>query len=552
MSSERVSANVAVILERGREAYVAGRFDEAMSANEDAHQRANAGNDPRGSARALRFMGLCAYRLGDGERSRELLTRAHEAARRLGWTSESLLVANHLGATLRRLGRLDEADAVFKGALAQATGVEFVIERARLLGNYGAFHDDLGDARAAGEYYARYEELVELVGDQGRLANARGLTSRSAWLRGDFALALAKAHDEVQLGRSTGQPVREARGHGHVARALASLGREDEARAAFERALVMLAERGDAREVARAAVSRGEFELGAGRIHDADVFATRARESIETLGGREHEVRARVEALAARVASAAGLHGEALDRFSECAELMLERFEAINDERLKGYTAARRRELAQVAEGLDRECATVGRTADELERVRALIVRLRHEQSPSHRAESVEEWQRRVREESSARWRRILPESFTKLPPRTTGDLTLVDIISHGAVGDLPGSVLLLFTILEREMQARLRAKPLVDVRGLREVIQHFKKRPDVPKGFSTTLESQRAFPGLAGRSLIDVRNALAHGREIPRTRVALDAVRRALTLGDDAPLRVVLRAPLVVQGQPS
>jgi hypothetical protein len=127
----------------------------------------------------------------------------------------------------------------------------------------------LGEAQAAAEHYARYEELLGLLDDPGRLANARGLVSRATRLRGDLATALAKAEDERRLGVQVKQPLREGRGWMHMAQAHAAAGDNPQAEHAFAEAAALLADGGDVRTPIEIATARGRFYLGIGRIHDA-------------------------------------------------------------------------------------------------------------------------------------------------------------------------------------------------------------------------------------------------------------------------------------------
>src|SRR5205823_5609546 len=119
-----------------------------------------------------------------------------------------LLVQNHLGATLRSLGRLEEAHVVFTAAIKKA-GSTWLRARGRLLGNLGALLDEFGQRAHADDSYARYDELMSAFNDPHRIANARGLVGRSAELRGDYELAARYYKDEFEYAKKVGDKARQ-------------------------------------------------------------------------------------------------------------------------------------------------------------------------------------------------------------------------------------------------------------------------------------------------------------------------------------------------------
>ena len=434
MDAPDIPAEVMAALQRGRTAYTAGDYATAEGADREALSIAEQVGSAAGATRATRLLGLCAYRRGATERSAQLLEGARRSAQEMTWEAEELLVCNHLGATYRKLGRLEEADTVFREALRRADPRRYIEARARLSGSYGAFLDDLGDERAGAEYYARYEELLGLLDDPGRLANAHGLVSRAARMRGDVGLAEAKALEERRLGAQSGQRTREGRGWMHLAQASAASGRHDEADEAFRTADDLLTNPGDARAPIEIASARGRFLLDVGRLHDAYEQVGRARAALDALSGGEHEHRARVSLLAAEVAGQAGLHGEALWHLSNALEAQLHRFDPISDPRLLRFTAGRRRALADLAQHLLDEAGVVDRAPEERSRVEELGRRLTVDLPVAAPAapEPVEQWRLRVRSEAERRWDRLLPGTFATLSPASRGDLVLADVFRRG------------------------------------------------------------------------------------------------------------------------
>src|SRR5689334_23222723 len=98
MDERRVPADVAAALAVGRAHYLDGAYVAAEADDERALELALALGSAEGAVRCLRYLGLCAYRIGNSIRSADLLERARLRAREIGWLSEELLCCNHLGA----------------------------------------------------------------------------------------------------------------------------------------------------------------------------------------------------------------------------------------------------------------------------------------------------------------------------------------------------------------------------------------------------------------------------------------------------------------------
>ena len=579
-----VQEKVRELLEGARSAYIQGGYAAAEGLNKRALVAARELDCRAGEVRALRYFGLCAYRLGEAERSVLRLRDALAAAEALGWMSEQLLVRNHLGASLRKAGDLQQAHDVLAQGLEIALGAEFLMERIRLLGNMGALCDDLGDLDAAADFYGRYQELLGLTGDVSRQANAAGLNSRVQRLRGRHDDALKSARLEKQLGSQVQNTVRASRGALHEAQVLSASGRHAEAREALDAAQRLLADRGDGRHVVRLAGARARACLDAGEIFEADAHARAGWEALLQAGlDRELEMTARLSEISADVSSAAGLHGEALWYVGKALDAHLERFESISSESLRDLTRGRRGQLCAMAERLLAEEGSVGRASDETERVRSLMDRLSaYDETPPvpHGALlDVKRWRSELEEVSTVRWRAMLGAGIDQLGAGTRGDLVLSDLLGHGPVGDLPRSLFLLLTALERELYQRV-FKPLGRLLPDRLLSQssyrvlrgsdrppamggmlHFLAHtPESPIQESVAVDAWRRLRALAqqldlasnsldGKATLTpmaLRNAIAHGRETRLSRLQADRIRRVLSLGVDAPLRVVGEVCLV------
>lgn len=511
--------------------------------------------DPAGEARVLRLYGAAAYDHLQVERSEALLREARTRAEEGGWESETLLAMNHLGATLRKRGKLDQAARVFEEGLARAHPRDFHFERARLMGNYGALMDDLGDLGGAAELYGRYEELLGLLPDPplDRLANAHGLVSRVYRQRGDFDRALVKAQSEQRLGEQSGDAYREARGWQHIAQAQADLGDVAAAEQSYLQATDVLKRSSYLRAHLSLAHAHGRFYLGLGRLHQAQAMVDRAVQQLRSLSAEEDEHRAKVAQLAAEVAAAAGLHGEALWHLREALEAQVRRYENLSAPELLRRTRGRREELARLGEQLSREAAQVNRDESELEPVRELLGKLGVGPATPVPPEDVTSWRERIGEVSRERWAKLLPATLTK---STRTDLVLADLLSHGQVGDLPRSLFLILATLERELRERVYKVPRTSETHRSESVPGPERwglvrlvdgldasgvEAQVVLCVKRVLEQPVALSGPVPITASQLRNDVAHGRLPDLSRVEADAIRRMLVLGEDAVLpRVV------------
>lgn len=189
--------------------------------------------------------------------------RALALSRRLRDRRREALAAGKLALPLQDRGRYDEAATLFDRALALWRPGDDPGERAIALLNRGHLHRELGEVEPARERFEAALGLFRELRDRGNEAVA---------LNGLGLLAL----DQGQHGRALG-PFREAlalRPPGSRAEAvtLASLGvtyrqlgRLEEARQAYAKALPIFRAYGDSREQARALGNLGNLEAEAGR-----------------------------------------------------------------------------------------------------------------------------------------------------------------------------------------------------------------------------------------------------------------------------------------------
>ncbi len=593
------------LLSQGRDAYLRQDWDAALAFDERALALTTPGSDAWTQALCHRFVGLCHYRRGGAEalgRSLGHLRKSIELAGRAGATKLRLSVSNHLGATLRDLGRHDEAYDLFRASLREAVGPELVEVRARLLGNLGALLDELDQRASADDCYARYEELVEQFDDPRRLANARALAGRAALLRGDLEEADWRFTDELKWGDRLDDQRRRCSAFKHRGElAIARLEQEPSASAERVARLTVEAEEsldaawaasdrvGDRKVRIRIAVKRAEFMRKRGRIAEAHAVLGEVASLSAAL---DHAVLAsKLDHERAKVCSAAGLHGEALWYLSQAARRRVSLIRNLKSERVRTMARAWLDGVRAMATDLRAEAFLLPRDDAERTQFETLFAEigdaLRDDPCPISAGVEIDPWRwhDQLRAQSKERWSLILGDDFRHLHPESQNDLVRADVTYHGAVDDLGRSAHLLAIALERELRERVvvpfrsvvRDNPGVfrrkadwagffepdEMLSLTKLLKmigqvgrlsertYFEKPRGraALEGLAPIVTLSRNIPSVSGRTfnLVDVRNDVAHGRS-PSTsldRVAVDAIKRALTLDAPVVLKGLLKWPL-------
>lgn len=555
--------DVQSLLDQARHSYQAQEYARALDLDQQALDRALKVACRLGELRSRRFIGLCQYRLTRSEDSeatlRALLPEADQ-----GWPMEGLRARVHLGATLRKTGNPVEGLQVLEEALHQASAgpgagaaaSERLDLRARLLGSLGAALDDLGDERAAGEAYGRYHEALLVLDDPRRLSNASGLLSRSLRRRGEAAQALRWAHEALTFAHRAQDPTREANAWMYIAQARAELGQVDDALVALGESEAAVPPGRECRLDIRRLGARARIHLGAGALGSADQATSAALALLGTMESREHEVVGRVHELAAEVAGASGLHGEALHHLALALNAHVERFpRRAVDESTERRLSHRRDQLVDLATRLLTAQGEVGRGGDEVQRVKAAMDRLcevvsapQTERPPSPDLD-VRTWRTQIDCQARTRWKHLVGPASGEI----LNDLVLVDVLAHGPVGDLPRSLLLLLVVLERELHHRL----VSPSEGRTPSMGTITRDPSTWRS-AIPPEQHEALVGSLGalhvglndiqgkplKAPIALRNDLAHGRLTALSRLQADGYRRCLTLGKHPTLRTVLGLP--------
>lgn len=587
------------VLSEAHRLYKQGKFDEALKRNQQALDQARMRSDPRAQIDELRSVGLCYFRLHQYEESEKNLREAVGLAIQVGNKLQELFLNNHLGATLREAGKLHEAYELFETSLSACRFPEHREARMRLLGSFGALLDELGQRHRADEYYARYEELAEIIGDANRQANARGLVARTLELRGELRPAKQKYEEETVLAHRSGDVLRELAAELHTARIAGALGERAEARQGFEVTLQHSREVGNRKRLIDALMHFAEFLRKQRELPQSFSLLSEAR----ALGSREQsllEKRANINARLASLCADAGLHGEALEYLCESVEIRFQLYEPLRrDTEVRKLAQTRLDELTQVGFLLIDEACQVARTEEEKSRILGLHNRLQDKQMSwsellverDQRSGSPEHlwvWSTRIREESQKRWRDVLlPGCFDQFLSDSQKDLEKADVAYSVAVDDLSRSLLLLITVVERELRLRL-VEPLFpnerltlgELLALLEKVRACPVNPKFQKKFQKLgaalceqlknldsywpiLDALRDPLRLANGdalsigdsnplNLVDVRNAVAHGNQQkldrPIDRMLVDAVKRRLVLEEPQVLRRLVALPALVR----
>lgn len=571
--SQRLPDDLERICDRARTAKAAGDWATCQEHN----QQLLAGARQVGHALALtvatRFLGLCCYRLGDYERSNALFLDAGQLALEHELHRQGLLIDNHRSASLRRLGRLGEAHALLTGSIRCAEKLGIRDARVRLLGNLGALYDELGQRARADDCYARYEELVHVMGMHERRPNARGLAGRAAMLRGDYAEARWRFQDEYGLGVERGDSQIQLDGTLHLARLhLAEEGPSDALDTLLERCASLASEIQN--PIRLRTLLQFRVDVALRRRNLSEVI--RLVRDLERQVATPHEVM-NVHRTFAHAYGSAGLHGLALVHLLKACERGIDLYAVMDNPGLRGLGQPRLDTLADLARQTFKEAHRVRRPEAEQQRASLVFRQLTGEEPEPPESVDVWTWQEHVRTEGRRVWEEdLLPGVFGELDPLSQEDLIQAELAYRGPIDDLGRVAHLLGVVVERELGRRLlpllrdflrenrvgRSHALRSVKARRPpslgqslslaelVLGRREPADDIEVDLKRMLADHELFRTEGGldarplRELRDLRNAVAHGRK-PPTREDVDRVKEGLVLAEPRPLCRLLRVPV-------
>ncbi len=569
---------------KARELYKSGKYRESLAENQVLHETAIVQQAPKFQVLGLRFIGLCLYRLDDLSESESSLLQALDSIDVIGviddtdntddpdgtvWlTRQRLLITNHLCATLRRKGEYIRADKLFREGIEETTLPKYLHERCRLMGNYGAMLDELGQRARADNYYARFEELAELLGDPGRLANARGLAARSAELRGDTETAHKKYVDEERLAKLAGVKLRILAASVHAARQLPP---KDSVKRLKEILASDSLKISQSRRIdAHLAISAALFRLA--KEHEPNALSAswyHARKVLDLAGepgeGDDSHWERRTNALEqlARICQSMGLHGEAFYYFSHVVNQRHDKSEPLEEtQTTRKMAQARLDTLKDLATEMVREAHRVDRDTESRERLEKLQHRVFGESTPSQPQASGERidawaWADAQRTKAKEHWKILMANDFELLGEDSQKDLIKSDFSSSARVDDLARSAHLLATVVERELKSRL-LNGYSDRVSFANLLQALAHDTNAPKPLREHLQKIDHDLGPLARlheqitplrgdpfKLTKIRNAIAHGSEgldFPNfDRLAFDAIKCFLAVEPIGPEKPTL-----------
>jgi tetratricopeptide (TPR) repeat protein len=516
------------LLGQARAAYLDARYGQALALNEKAIHA--------GELLGHRYVGVCLYRLNQLKRSEQALRRAQTKLP----PEQQPYLCNHLGATLRSLGKLDEAERVLLDGLKAAEEVAFADARGRLHGSIGALYDELGLTHRAVEHYARFEELMRLHGSKLKLANAVGLVARQAIRHGDLDRAEELGKEELKIGLEYNKRslIISARVHlAHVAsmRGNAARGSDselaelyyDEARELYQLAL----SDADSIELLKRQFSTrrslGRFETEVGRLAEARKWLDEAL--VLSMKLPAHDQARAFESLA-RCSSAAGLHGEALHFMQQAVVAR----RALTETHPK-LMEARTRRTEELTREMVEEALAVTRSPKEMEHLKEVLPDW--EKKLSEGVLPHWQWLQDAEREAEKTWTARLLDDWEALPVEVRGDLVQAHTLYRSAK-DLGVVAFLLARGTERLLRevvagAKGRGKPTLN--PLLKAL----KNPGIERLLTNAVDAEDR-----EQDLVQLRNDFAHGNPMDIDRLGVDCLIRVVATGPDSVLSQLLALP--------
>lgn len=524
-------SDLAQNLDQAREFYKKGNYRDSLRRNREVSEQADRRGIGLGRILGRRFAGLCHYRLDEFPASEGLYDEALTLAKGAGEIEQALLIQNHLGATLRSSGRLLLAYKLFKEAVSEAEINNYPIARARLLANFGALLDELGERDEADRCYARYEALVnEHGGGIHQQANALALTGRSALKRGGgegLATAREKFEEELRLANMLGEPLRQVAATLHLAAINRVEGRLSEASQLCEAALDMARRLDHKRRLADALEEKGLM------LHALQNLggAMRTLDEAVLVAQGHREKRAHVYASMVPLCLQAGLNAEAFWYLHQAVTIRSDLYKPLRAEpELAHHGAKRLKEMDRLRQEVDKlEAGRERPSPDWQHRMREVAVAVHGEALPTPAGgASIKQ----IKEESRARLKLLMEDDFEQLHPDSQDELVHAEVDYHSDSNQLREVARKCAVVLERELRSRdPEPKTKKDYyRGLSELIERLAER--IGETWPREVRKIRDLDDGTEIDLVDARNSGAHGKDDGYRDITLlqvDAIKRAL-----------------------
>jgi CHAT domain-containing protein len=221
----------------GEQIYRREEYDSARLFLMPVAERFRASGDSAAEARALTWLGLAAWRLGDYARAREEHERALKLKLALGLERDLWRSYNGLGLLAWNEGRLMEASARFGEAMAVAERMRDSVALGSTAGNLALVYTELGDFEAARSGFVRMRDIGRTTGNGRVEGNAHTNLGMLDIRVGSPSSALEHLNDALRLYQVVDYATGRQSALGQLGTAYAAMGDRSKALAALDSAL---------------------------------------------------------------------------------------------------------------------------------------------------------------------------------------------------------------------------------------------------------------------------------------------------------------------------
>lgn len=221
---------LADLLQKGRQAVLTGRPNDALSIFKQAVSLAEQGQDEHSLARALEGYGWGEWATGRYADSLATRTRALDLCTRLNDAAGEVAVRRGLGETYNSLGRYDEALEQYRLGLEADARAPNTFEHGLILANMGSTYRTLGRLDEAGRVLEEAHAVLRPTGNHRAIAQVLtflGIVSRAT---GDYGKALEYYAEALTARRAADDRRGESQVLGNLANVHLDIGE-------FERAI---------------------------------------------------------------------------------------------------------------------------------------------------------------------------------------------------------------------------------------------------------------------------------------------------------------------------
>jgi tetratricopeptide (TPR) repeat protein len=296
---------------------VAMRLDDRETAQRLFTEALEQAGAPDEQARALAGLGQVAFREGDPHQAIERLESARELP--TGARPEDVAVADTLGRAYATVGELESAIGIFEGALGRAREREDFVDTVRFSVLLASALIDNGNFPRAEELLG--ETLAQVQASRDPLLHARLYWSQSQLhaLKNDSRSAARYARKALDILELTEHTSHTARAHQLLAHIEIDRGKAEEGLALARKADELLGDTGDALEHAVVSLEEARALAKLGRAEEAASLATQISGQ---LAEADPQDAGRAYALLAEIYNEIGERERAIELYERSAELL--------------------------------------------------------------------------------------------------------------------------------------------------------------------------------------------------------------------------------------